>query len=208
MEEGAIREDPVLNGGCMSVLSPYRMGDLVLSNRMVMAPMTRCRAGKGNIPGSLSVIYYEQRSSAGLIISEGSQVSPQGVGFYRTPGIYSTGQVEGWKSVTRAVHRAGGKIFLQLWHVGRMSHPDYLNGGLPVAPSALPVNEEIHTPVGKKMIPVPRALEPKEIPEIVQQFGKGAANAKEAGFDGVEIHGANGYLLDQFPQGWFEPKDG
>ena len=132
------------------------------------------------------------------MITEGSQVSPQGVGFYRTPGIYTTEQVSGWKKVTDAVHRAGGKIFLQLWHVGRMSHPDFLGGDLPVAPSALPVDEEIHTPQGKKTIPVPRALELDEIPEIVEQFRGGAKHAKAAGFDGVEIHGANGYLLDQF----------
>jgi len=165
---------------------------------MVMAPMTRCRALKGNVPGPLSVDYYTQRASAGLIITEGSQVSPQGVGFNRTPGIYSPEQVAGWKKVTAAVHMAGGNIFLQLWHVGRMSHPDYLGGDLPVAPSALPVDEEIHTPQGKKKIPVPRALLPEEIPGIVLQFGQGAKNAREAGFDGVEIHGANGYLLDQF----------
>jgi len=182
----------------MSLLTPYKLGDLELSNRMVMAPMTRCRAGSGNVPGPLSVAYYEQRSSAGLIISEGSQVSPQGVGFFRTPGIYSNDQVKGWKNATGAVHRAGGKMYLQLWHVGRMSHPDYLNGELPVAPSALPVNEEIHTPLGKKPIPVPRAVSRDEIPGIVQVFRHGAANAKKAGFDGVEIHGANGYLLDQF----------
>ena len=182
----------------MSLLTPYTLGDIRLSNRMVMAPMTRCRAGSGNVPGPLAVTYYGQRSSAGLIISEGSQVSPQGVGFVRTPGIYSNDQVTGWKNVTGAVHRAGGKIYLQLWHVGRMSHADFLNGELPVAPSALPVNEEIHTPTGKKPVPVPRALRSEEIPGIVQLFRHGAVNAKKAGFDGVEIHGANGYLLDQF----------
>jgi len=165
---------------------------------MVMAPMTRCRAIAGNVPGPLSVTYYGQRASAGLIITEGSQVSPKGVGYDRTPGIYSPDQVEGWKNVTRAVHERGGHIFLQLWHVGRMSHPDFLGGDLPVAPSALAVNEEIHTPRGKKKIPVPRALDPDEIPVIIQQFRQGAKNAREAGFDGVEIHGANGYLLDQF----------
>jgi len=183
----------------MSLLSPYTLGDIRLSNRIVMAPMTRGRATiDGNVPSPLSVRYYVQRATAGLIITEGSQVSPQGAGFFRTPGIYSAEQVAGWKKVTAAVHREGGKMFLQLWHVGRMSHPDFLSGGLPVAPSALPVNEEIHTPYGKKMIPVPRALELSEIPEIIRQFRDGAKNAKAAGFDGVEIHGANGYLLDQF----------
>jgi len=182
----------------MSILSSYKMGDLRLSNRMVMAPMTRCRAITGNVPGPLSVTYYMQRASAGLIITEGSQVSPQGVGFYRTPGIYTPEQVSCWKDVTSAVHHDGGKIFLQLWHVGRMSHPDFLGGELPVAPSALPIDEEIHTPQGKKTIPVPRALKPGEILEIIRQFRNGAKNAKAAGFDGVEIHGANGYLLDQF----------
>lgn len=182
----------------MQLLTSYTLGDLRLSNRMVMAPMTRSRAVEGNVPAPLAVTYYAQRASAGLIITEGSQVSPQGVGFLRTPGIYSPEQVAGWKEVTSAVHRAGGRIFLQLWHVGRMSHPDFLGGGLPVAPSALPVGEEIHVPEGKKAIPVPRALEPDEIPGIVRQFREGAENAKAAGFDGVEIHGANGYLLDQF----------
>ncbi|HVP96102.1 alkene reductase [Methanoregula sp.] len=182
----------------MSLFSPYVLGDLRLANRMVMAPMTRCRAIGVNVPGPLSVLYYVQRASAGLIITEGSQVSPQGVGFFRTPGIYSDAQVTGWKEVTSAVHRAGGKMFLQLWHVGRMSHPDYLSGSLPVAPSALPVNETIHTPAGKKFIPVPHALGLTEILKIVREFQDAAARAKEAGFDGVEIHGANGYLLDQF----------
>lgn len=182
----------------MNLLTPYKIGDLNLSNRMVMAPMTRCRAVEGNLPGPLSVTYYSQRASAGLIITEGSPVSPKGIGFDRTPGIYSADQVAGWKKVTGAVHNAGGKIFLQLWHVGRMSHPDYLGGDLPVAPSALLVSEEIHTPSGKKNIPVPRALESGEIPAIIQQFRQGARNARNAGFDGVEIHGANGYLLDQF----------
>lgn len=182
----------------MYLLTEYSFDDLKLRNRMVMAPMTRCRATAENVPNPLSVVYYEQRASAGLIITEGSQVSPMGIGFDRTPGIHSPEQVEGWKKITDGVHRSGGKIFLQLWHVGRMSHPDYLNGALPVAPSALSVDEDIHTPSGKKKIPVPRALEPGEIAEIVEQFRNGAKNAKSAGFDGVEIHGANGYLLDQF----------
>ena len=182
----------------MRLLSPCTIGNLTLANRMVMAPMTRCRAIGANVPGPLTVTYYTQRASAGLIITEGSQVSPMGVGFVRTPGIYSTEQVEGWTGVTDAVHNAGGKIFLQLWHVGRVSHPDFLGGELPVAPSALPVNEEIHVPAGKKPIPLPRALEEREVRDIVRQFRAGALNAKKAGFDGVEIHGANGYLLDQF----------
>ncbi|MGA2918596.1 alkene reductase [Methanoregula sp.] len=183
----------------MSLLSGYTLGELTLSNRMVMAPMTRCRAINGNVPGPLTVTYYRQRASAGLIITEGSQVSPMGVGFQRTPGIHSPDQVAGWKDVTGAVHKSGGRIFLQLWHVGRMSHPDFLGGALPVAPSALPVGEEIHTPSGaKKEIPVPRSLGIDEIHGIIDQFRVGAINAMAAGFDGVEIHGANGYLLDQF----------
>jgi N-ethylmaleimide reductase len=183
----------------MSLFSPFTLGDLRLANRMVMAPMTRCRAGAGDVPGPIAATYYRQRASAGLIVTEGSQVSPQGIGFIRTPGIHSPEQVAGWKAVTRSVHDADGKIFIQLWHVGRMSHPDYLGGALPVAPSALPVGELIHTPSGaKKEIPVPRALKTDEIPGIVEQFRDAAVNAKAAGFDGVEIHGANGYLLDQF----------
>jgi N-ethylmaleimide reductase len=182
----------------MDLLSPYKLGDIRIPNRMVMAPMTRCRATDSNVPGTLAATYYTQRASAGLIISEGSPVSPQGIGFDRTPGIYSREQVAGWKKVTTAVHEAGGTIFLQLWHVGRMSHPDYLNGAQPVAPSAISVEEEIHTLQGKKKIPVPRALSGDEIPVIVSEFVQGARNAQEAGFDGVEIHGANGYLLDQF----------
>jgi len=182
----------------MNILSKYKLGDLELSNRMVMAPMTRCRALGGNVPNPLSAIYYAQRALAGLIITEGSQVDQHGVGYARTPGIHSPLQVVGWKKVTEAVHKAGGKIFLQLWHVGRVSHPDFFAGELPVAPSALPVEGEVHTPEGKKKFVIPRALELDEIPGIIEQFRKGAQNAKAAGFDGVEIHGANGYLLDQF----------
>ena len=182
----------------MDLFSQYELGNIKLQNRMVMAPMTRCRAVLGNIPNQLAVTYYAQRSQAGLIITEGSQVSPEGVGYIRTPGIYSPEQVVGWRKVTDAVHRTGGKIFLQLWHVGRVSHPDFLNRELPVAPSALPVEGVVHTPSGKKKIEIPRALELDEIPGIINQFRRGAENAKFAGFDGVEIHGANGYLLDQF----------
>jgi N-ethylmaleimide reductase len=182
----------------MNLLTQYKLGDLELSNRIVMAPMTRCRAVPGNVPNPLAVTYYMQRASAGLIITEGSQVSPQGVGYVRTPGIHSPPQVAGWKKVTDAVHKAGGKIFLQLWHVGRVSHPDFLGEVLPVAPSALPFEGEVHTPQGKKKFVTPRALELSEISGIIEQFRKGGENAKAAGFDGVEIHGANGYLLDQF----------
>jgi N-ethylmaleimide reductase len=143
-------------------------------------------------------MYYRKRTLAGLIITEGSQISPMGVGFQRMPGFYSPEQVEGWKEVT-AVHNAGERIFLQLRHVGRMSHPDYLDGELPVAPSALPVGEMIHTPSGiKKEIPIPRALNADEIPGIISQYRESAMNAKTVGFDRVEIHGGNGYLLDQF----------
>lgn len=182
----------------INLFSQYKMGDLILPNRIVMAPMTRNRAGDGDVPVPLMATYYVQRASAGMIITEGSQVSPQGVGYIHTPGIYSAAQVAGWKKVTDAVHQAGGRIFIQLWHVGRISHPDLLGGALPVAPSALPVEGTVHTPSGKKPIPVPRALETNEIPDIVRQFRQAAENAKTAGFDGVEIHGANGYLLDQF----------
>lgn len=182
----------------MNILSKYKLGDLELSNRMVMAPMTRSRAIEGNVPTPLAVIYYTQRASAGLIITEGSQVSPKGVGIIRTPGIHSPLQVAGWRKVTEGVHKAGGKIFLQLWHVGRLSHPDFLEGELPVAPSSLPFDGEVHTRQGKKKFVIPRALELDEIPVIIEHFRKGAQNAKAAGFDGVEIHGANGYLLDQF----------
>ncbi len=182
----------------MNLFSKYRIGDIELSNRMVMAPMTRSRAVEGNVPTPMAIKYYTQRASAGLMITEGSQVSPQGAGYIRTPGIYSWEQIAGWKNVTDAVHSAGGKIFLQLWHVGRVSHPDFHGGDLPVAPSSLPVDGEIFTMEGKKEIVPPRALELNEIPGIIDQFVLGAKNAKEAGFDGVEVHGANGYLLEQF----------
>jgi N-ethylmaleimide reductase len=188
----------IIMAGDMDLFSQYRMGDLTLPNRIVMAPMTRNRAGDADVPVLLTVTYYVQRASAGMIITEGSQVSPQGVGYVHTPGIYSEAQVAGWKKVTEAVHRNGGKIFIQLWHVGRVSHPDFLGGDLPVAPSALPVEGFVHTPGGKKPIPVPRALKTDEVPDIVRQFRQAAENARAAGFDGVEIHGANGYLLDQF----------
>jgi N-ethylmaleimide reductase len=160
--------------------------------------MTRCRALERGVPNPHAVTYYAQRASAGLIVTEATQVSPQGVGYVRTPGIHSAAQVEGWEKVTAAVHRAGGRIFLQLWHVGRISHPDFHGSELPVAPSAIAAEGERLTPGGWKKMVTPRALDIAELPGIVEQFRVGAENAKKAGFDGVEIHGANGYLLDQF----------
>jgi N-ethylmaleimide reductase len=180
------------------LFSPYRLGNTDLGNRMVMAPMTRSRAIEGNVPNPLAATYYAQRASAGLIVSEATQVSPQGVGYIRTPGIHSAEQVAGWTVITDAVHRAGGKIFLQLWHVGRISHPDFHGGELPVAPSAIVAPGQVFTAKGLQDRVTPRALELAELPGIVEQYRKGAENAKAAGFDGVEVHGANGYLLDQF----------
>lgn len=181
-----------------TLFSSYRLGDLELKNRFVMAPMTRSRALEGNTANPLAAEYYAQRAGAGLIVTEGTQVSPQGVGYVRTPGIHSGAQVEAWKKVTDAVHKAGGVIFAQLWHVGRISHSDFHNGEAPVAPSAIAAEGKTFTPQGQKDFSKPRALELSELPGIVEQFRTGAKNAKAAGFDGVEIHGANGYLLDQF----------
>ncbi len=181
-----------------SVFLPYELGDLALANRLVMAPMTRSRAVDGNVPNPMAATYYLQRASAGLIVTEATQVSPQGVGYVRTPGIHSAEQVAGWKKVTDAVHGAGGKIFLQLWHVGRISHPDFHGGALPVAPSAIAAQGTVFTAQGPKPMVTPRALALSELPGIVAQFRAGAENAQNAGFDGVELHGANGYLLDQF----------
>jgi N-ethylmaleimide reductase len=181
------------------ILTPIRVGPYDLPNRLVMSPMTRSRAGKGNVPGAINASYYAQRANAGLIISEATQISPQGVGYPNTPGIHSPEQVEGWKQVTSAVHAAGGHIFLQLWHVGRISHPSLQpDGALPVAPSAIRPEGQAWTPEGLRPFVTPRALELREIAQIVEQYGAAAANAKAAGFDGVETHGANGYLIDQF----------
>lgn len=182
-----------------SLLTPYQLGRLSLPNRIVMAPMTRSRADNPeNAAASLHATYYSQRASAGLIITEGTQVSPQGVGYINTPGIYSEAQVAGWKQVTEAVHAEGGKIFAQLWHVGRISHPDFHHGELPVAPSAINPNEKSFTPKGFTETVTPRALEVQEIASIVDDFRKAAENALSAGFDGVEIHASNGYLFHQF----------
>ena len=181
------------------LLKEYTMGDLHLKNRIVMAPMTRSRANNpGNVPTDLIAKYYEQRASAGLIITEGTQISKRAVGYINTPGIYSAGQVGGWEKVTKAVHGRGGKIFLQLWHVGRVSHPDFHNGELPLAPSAINPGSKVFTPEGFKDTVTPQAMTIDEIKQTVQDFKQGAKNAMEAGLDGVEIHSSNGYLLHQF----------
>jgi N-ethylmaleimide reductase len=183
----------------VDIFSPFRLGPLDLPNRVVMAPMTRNRAGPGNMPTALNATYYAQRAGAGLIVSEATQVSPQGVAYPGTPGIHTAAQVAGWKLVTDAVHGAGGRIFLQLWHVGRISHPSMQPGGvLPVAPSAIAPAGQAWTTNGIEAFVTPRALETDEIPGIVEDFRRGAAYARDAGFDGVELHGANGYLIDQF----------
>lgn len=181
-----------------ALFTPMRLGAIEVPNRLVLAPMTRCRAVDGNVPSPLAVTYYVQRASAGLMISEGSQISPEGVGYIRTPGIHSPEQVDGWRRVTTAVHEAGGRIVLQLWHVGRVSHPDFHGGALPVAPSAIGFEGQSFTGSGFKPTVTPRALELSEIPRVINDFRQAAINAKAADFDGVELHGANGYLLDQF----------
>jgi N-ethylmaleimide reductase len=182
------------------LFEPYKLGPITLPNRLVMAPLTRNRAvPPGMVPSPLAVDYYGQRASAGLLVTEATQISQQGQGYQDTPGIYSKEQVEGWKKVTDRVHERGGRIFVQLWHVGRISHTSLQpNGGHPVAPSAIRAKGK--TFVGGTFADVsePRALELAEIPDIIDDFKRGAANALAAGFDGVEIHGANGYLLDQF----------
>lgn len=185
----------------MSLLhSPLRAGAFHLPNRVVMAPLTRCRAGAGRVPTELMARYYEQRASAGLILSEATSVDPLGVGYPDTPGIWSDEQVAGWKKITGGVHAAGGRMILQLWHVGRVSDPIYLNGALPVAPSPIAATGHVSLVRPQRPHVVPRALELAEIPRVVSAYKLGAVNALRAGFDGVEIHGANGYLIDQFLQ--------
>ncbi len=183
-----------------SLFDPLEVGDLLLPNRVLMAPLTRSRAGASRTPNPLMAEYYAQRASAGLILSEATVVTPMGVGYADTPGIWSAEQVAGWKQVTRAVHAAGGRMFLQLWHVGRVSHPVFLDGKQPVAPSAIAPAGNVSLLRPPTPFVTPRALERSEIPEIVTAFRRGAQNAELAGFDGVELHGANGYLLDQFLQ--------
>lgn len=183
-----------------NLFDPLRVGDLSLPNRVVMAPLTRLRAGSTNTPNALMAEYYGQRASAGLLITEGVPVTPQGVGYAGVPGIWSQDQVEAWKPVTKAVHDKGGRIFMQIWHVGRISDPEHLNGELPVGPSAIAASGHVSLLRPERPYPTPRALTTEEVAGVVEAFRQGAQNAKAAGFDGVQIHGANGYLLDQFLQ--------
>jgi N-ethylmaleimide reductase len=184
-----------------TLFDAFTLGPHQLKNRTVMAPMTRNRAEPGNVPGSLIALHYRQRASAGLIITEGSQVTPEGQGYPDTPGIHTQDQIDGWRRVTRAVHEEGGHIFLQLWHVGRISHSLYQpNRALPVAPSPIAARGQVFTREGMKSYEVPRALATEEVAEVVARYREGAKNALTAGFDGVEVHGANGYLIDQFLQ--------
>ncbi len=181
-----------------SLFAPYELGPLTLSNRIVMAPLTRNRAGPGLVPSRYAAEYYAQRAGAGLIITEATQVSEQAQGYQDTPGLYTPEQIAGWRTVTDAVHARGGRIYVQLWHVGRVSHVDLLGGKAPVAPSAIRAETKTFVNNGFADVSQPRALEAGEIPAIVETFRQAAANAIAAGFDGVEVHGANGYLLDQF----------
>jgi 2,4-dienoyl-CoA reductase-like NADH-dependent reductase (Old Yellow Enzyme family) len=183
-----------------SLFDPLKLGDLTLPNRIIMAPLTRARAGSVRVPNALMAEYYTQRAGAGLIISEATSVTPMGVGYADTPGLWSEDQVAGWKQITKSVHAAGGLIFAQLWHVGRISAPLFLNGELPVAPSAIAAEGHVSLVRPEQNYPVPRALETAEIPGVVEAYRKAAMNAQMADFDGVEVHGANGYLLDQFLQ--------
>ena len=176
---------------------PLEVGDFTLPNRVIMAPLTRARA-PGRVPNAMMAEYYAQRASAGLIVSEATAISAQGYGWHNAPAIYSDEQIAGWKQVTDAVHEAGGLIFLQLWHMGRVSHPDYHDGRPVVAPSAIAAPGEAHVPTGKKPLTMPHALTIDEIAGVVNDYAKATKNARDAGFDGVEIHGANGYLIDQF----------
>ncbi len=181
-----------------TLFDPIRLGPYVLRHRIFMAPLTRGRADADGTPTDIMAVYYAQRASAGLIVSEATAISPQGVGWHNAPGIFTPRHVEAWKPVTDAVHRAGGRIFLQLWHTGRLSHPDFLAGGRPVGPSAVAAAGQVRTPAGRKPFVTSRALEVDELPGIAEDYARAARRAIHAGFDGVEVHAANGYLLDQF----------
>ena len=181
-----------------TLFEPVTLGALTLPSRIIMSPLTRSRASEGRVPNDLMREYYTQRASAGLIFTEATSINPRGVGYIDTPGIWSAAQVEGWKKITDSVHTEGGRIVCQLWHVGRLSHPDFLDGQLPVAPSAIACPGEIRIPTGHAPYPVPAALTVAEIQSIIADYAQATRNAQEAGFDGVEIHGANGYLPDQF----------
>ena len=183
-----------------TLFDPLKLGDLTLKNRIVMAPLTRARSGETRTPGPLVAQYYAQRASAGLILSEATSVTPLGVGYADTPGIWSDEQVEGWKLATKSVHDKGGLIFMQLWHVGRISHSMFLDGRDPVSSSAIAAKGDVSLVRPKQPYPTPRPLTLEEITGVVEAYRLGAENAKKAGFDGVELHGANGYLLDQFLQ--------
>ncbi len=183
-----------------TLFDPIKVGDLTLPNRIFMAPLTRLRGTPDHIPTPIIAEYYAQRATAGLIISEGIPIDPLGVGYPNVPGLWSKEQVEAWKPITKAIHNAGGRIFAQIWHVGRISHPDLLDGQTPVAPSAITPPGTVNVLRPPREFVTPRALELKEIPGIIEAFRRGAENAQAAGFDGVELHGANGYLLDQFLQ--------
>jgi 2,4-dienoyl-CoA reductase-like NADH-dependent reductase (Old Yellow Enzyme family) len=183
-----------------NLLDPMQLGDLHLPNRVLMAPLTRLRGTPDHIPTPIMAEYYTQRASAGLIISEGIPIDPLGVGYANVPGLWSVEQTEAWKPITTAIHNAGGRIFAQIWHVGRISDPTFLNGQLPVAPSAIAAAGNVSLLRPQRAFPTPRALELTEVKGIIEAFRRGAQNAHTAGFDGVELHGANGYLLDQFLQ--------
>lgn len=182
------------------LFEPLRAGDLTLRNRIVMAPLTRMHASPGRVPNDLMVEYYTQRAGAGMILTEATAVTPQGVGYADTPGLWTTEQVQGWRKVTSSVHQAGGLIVAQLWHVGRISDPMFLNGDLPVAPSAIAAKGHVSHVRPERPYVTPRALETAELAGVVEAYRHGAKMAMEAGFDGVEVHAANGYLLDQFLQ--------
>ena len=183
------------------LLSPFDLSGLALRNRVVMAPLTRARAGRDRVPNELMAEYYSQRASAGLIITEATVISEQGFGWMDSPGVYSDAQVAGWKLTTTALHAKGTPVFLQLWHCGRASHSSFHGGKSAVSASAIQLNGDfIHTPIGKQPYETPRALETAEAAAVVQDFQRAAESAKAAGFDGVEIHAANGYLIDQFLQ--------